>query len=88
MTNERIVALEAKEDEMSIMGTCKKCGGETMDYCCTACMAKEIQDLEDKCELLTIALQQATGMAEERTLPGWPAINRWRAALGWYKWTR
>lgn len=39
---------------MSIHGTCEKCGGETMDYCCPSCDARTIGELEEEVERLTI----------------------------------
>jgi len=37
---------------MPIMGTCETCGGETMDYCCVACMSLRIRELEEENEQL------------------------------------
>ena len=51
---------------MAIMGTCKECGDETMDYCCTACMGQEIEELKAEIEKLNDELLVALSAARCR----------------------
>lgn len=41
---------------MSIIGKCKKCGGETVDYTCANCQYDRVAELESENERLTQAL--------------------------------
>jgi hypothetical protein len=43
---------------MPIHGTCKKCGGETMDYCCPGCDSEEIAVLRNELEVLRDAVRE------------------------------
>lgn len=47
--------------------------------------ADEIESLREKCEIRTIALQQACGFAQNLTRPSLEALNRWRVTLDWEK---
>jgi hypothetical protein len=40
---------------MSIYGTCKKCGNETKDYECTACLRIRVRELESELASLRAA---------------------------------
>lgn len=36
---------------MSICGTCKTCGGDTVDYVCSGCLCRENALLRRRCEI-------------------------------------